>query len=94
MIPKLIVDPETKLLPFTVRVSAAPPAMALAGTSVLVAGKGLLTVRVLGLEVPPVGAGLKTVIEGVPAVAMSAAVIWAVNWVALLKVVVRALPLN
>jgi hypothetical protein len=44
------------------------------------------------LDAPPPGDGFTTVIEAVPAVAMSAAVMAAVNCVALTKVVVRALP--
>ena len=45
-------------------------------------------------DVPPPGAGFVTVTLAVPAVAMSAAVIAAVNCVALTNVVVLAAPLN
>ena len=41
------------------------------------AGNGLLIVNVAAPEGPPPGVGLNTVTEAVPAVAMSAAVIWA-----------------
>ena len=45
-------------------------------------------------EVPPPGAGFVTVTVAVPAVAISAAVIAAVNCVAFTNVVVLAAPLN
>ncbi len=48
--------------------------------------------KVRALEVPPPGAGLNTVTEAVPAVAMSAAVIDALNWVEETYVVVRFDP--
>jgi hypothetical protein len=73
------VEPETKPVPFTVSVNAAPPAVAEAGLRPVVVGTGLLIVKVWALEVPPPGAGFTTVTEAVPAVAMSAAVIAAVN---------------
>ena len=75
-------DPETKLVPVTVRVKAGPPATADAGESVEMAGVGLLTVKVLAPEVPPPGVGLKIVTLGVPPVAISVAGIAAVSWVA------------
>ncbi len=50
--------------------------------------------KVWALEVPPPGAGLNTVTWAVPAVAMSAAVIAAVNWVEETKVVVRFDPFH
>jgi hypothetical protein len=53
----------------------------------------LLTVSVIALEVPPPGAGVLTVMLGVPAVAMSLARIVAVSCVAETNVVLRALPL-
>ena len=46
------------------------------------------------MEVPPPGVGLKTVTLAVPAVAMSAARIDAVTWVALTYVVVRFVPFH
>src|SRR5205823_410936 len=55
-------------------------------------GSGLLTVRLVALEVPPPGAGLKTVIAKVPAAATSAAVSCAVSCVALTSVVGRSAP--
>ena len=46
------------------------------------------------MDVPPPGVGFTTVIAAVPELAMSAAVIAAVNCVALTNVVVRALPFH
>jgi hypothetical protein len=85
-------EPETKLEPFTVRVKAGPPAVALLGEIELIAGTGLLTVNVFEADVPPPGPRFVTVTLIVPAVAMSAAEIAAVSWVRLEKVVVRAAP--
>lgn len=76
---KLTEAPLTKPVPFTVKVNAAPPTLALAGESEVIAGTGLFTVRLTAEEVPPPGAGLKTVIGKEPAVAISAAVMDAVN---------------
>lgn len=73
------VAPLTKLEPLMVRVKAAPPAVALVGENDVIVGTGLLTVKLLVIEVPPPGAGLVTVTPKVPAVAMSAAVIAAVT---------------
>jgi hypothetical protein len=57
----------TKLLPFTVSMKPVPPHATLAGESEVVAGRGLLMVNVRGAEVPPLGTGLKTVTDAVPA---------------------------
>ena len=51
-------------------------------------------VNVNEFDVPPPGVGFKTVIAAVPELAISAAVIAAVNCVALTNVVVRALPFH
>ena len=78
----LTTEPEMKLVPFTVRVKPAPPAVADVGLRLVVVGTGLsgtLIVKVWELEVPPPGVGLKTVTLAVPAVAMSAAEIEAVT---------------
>ncbi len=72
-------EPDTKPVPFTVSVNPAPPAVAEVGLRPVVAGTGLLIVEVWALEVPPPGVGLNTVTRAVPADAMSAAVIAAVN---------------
>lgn len=86
-------DVAMKLLPVTVRVKAAPPAVAELGEIVVRVGTGLfaaLMVKLLPAETPPPGAGLKTVTEAVPAEAMSAAEIAAFSWVEEIYVVVRA----
>jgi hypothetical protein len=68
------VEEETKLVPLTVSVNAAPPAEALAGAIEETAGTGLelLIVNVEVPDAPPPGVGLLTVILAVPALAMSA----------------------
>ena len=53
------------------------------------ADAGLLIVKVRALDVPPPGAGLKTVTLAAPALAMSEAKMLAVSCVLLTKVVVR-----
>ena len=63
---------------------AAPPAAADDGLILVMAGSGLsagLMVKVTPFDVPPPGAGLKTVNVAVPAEAMSAALMLAVNCV-------------
>ena len=90
-------DEETKLEPVTVRVKAGPPAVAELGEMVDRVGTGLFAaemVKVNPPEVPPPGAGLKTVTVAVPAVAMSVAGIAAVSWVEETKVVVRSAPFH
>ncbi len=72
-----------KFVPLTVRVKSEPPAVAEEGLMLTRLGTGLsgtLIVKVSAFETPPPGAGLKTVTLAVPAVAMSDAVIEAVNW--------------
>lgn len=79
------VDNGTKLFPFTVRVNAAPPAVAEVGERLVVTGAGLvagLMVKVWVLEVPPPGVGLKTVTAAVPADAISEMEMDAVSWLA------------
>ena len=83
-----------KLVPFAVRVNAAPPAVALAGEMEVSVGTGLLIVKVCMLDVPPPGAGLTTATFAVPALVTSLAAIEAVSWVLLTKVVVRFNPFH
>lgn len=93
--PNFTTDPETKPVPFTVRVKAAPPAVVLDGESdVIVKFEGPLIVKVWAFDVPPLGAGFVTVTLAVPAAAISEARIAAVTWVLLTNVVVRLAPLN
>src|SRR3989442_1608036 len=84
----------TKLLPLTVSVTPAPPAVALLGVRALSAGTGFeaVMVKVTAAEVPPPGAGLNTVTWAVPARAISAAAMAAVNSALLTKGVTRAAP--
>jgi len=95
LVPKFTVAPATKPVPVRVNVKAAPPAVAEVGAvEVSVGPETALIVKDRLPDVPPPGAGLVTVTVAVPAVAISAAVIAAVNFVALTKVVVLAAPLN
>ena len=86
------VDAPTKPVPFTVRVKAGPPAVADAGLKLVMVGRGLLIVNVTVFEMPPPGALLSTVTPAVPPVAMSAALMLAVNWVLDTYVVARFDP--
>ena len=61
-------EPFTKLLPLTVSVNAAPLATALVGEIVVIAGTGLVTLKLCGPVVPPPGAGFVTVTFSGPAV--------------------------
>ena len=85
-------EPETKLLPLRVNVNAALPALTFAGEILESEGDGLLIASVKAPEVPPPGAGLATVIERVPAEAISPADTPAVSWVLLTNVVLRFDP--
>ena len=90
-------EPLMKPVPVIVKVNAAVPAVALAGDSVLIVGIGFAALIVNAAvlpHVPPPGAGFVTVTCPVPAVAMSAAVIAAVNCIALTYVVVRLDPFH
>jgi len=91
---KFTTEVETKPVPFTVNVNDAAPAIALAGESVVIVGTGLLIVSVAAGDVPPPGAGFVTVINPVPAAAISAAVIVAVTCVPLLNDVALGDPLK
>src|SRR5207245_3623589 len=73
--------------PGLVMVTSAPEAHS-------VAGGGLVTVKLIALEVRLVGAGFVTVTGNEPTTARSAAVIATVNLVALTKVVVLLTPFH
>jgi len=93
--PKFTVAPVTKPVPVSVSVNAAPLTVAEPGAIELSVGPAAaLIVKDRLPDVPPPGAGFVTVTVAVPAVAISAAVIAAVNCVALTNVVVLAAPLN
>ena len=83
-----------KFVPVTVKVKEFPPAVTEVGFIDDDVGTGLLIARVCALEVPPPGAELITVIEAVPAVAISDDGTVAVNWVDEAYVVTRAEPLK
>src|SRR5438105_3177153 len=53
-----------------------------------------MTVKVEVLELPPPGAGLKTVTAAVPGVAISVAEIWAVIWLLFTNIVARSPPFH
>ena len=92
--PKFTVAPATKPVPVRVNGKAAPPTVAEVGAAaVSVGAEAALIVNETVLDVPP-ETGFVTVTVTVPAVAISAAVIAAVNCVALTNVVVLAAPLN
>jgi hypothetical protein len=86
--------PFTKLLPFTVKVNALPPAAAEVGLRLVATGTGLLIVNVRAPDMPPPGVGLNTVTDAVPTAAISAAKIDAVNCVAETYVVARFEPFH
>ena len=72
-------DPLTKFVPFTVRIKAGPPAKVVLGEMLVSEGGGLLTTSESTAEAPPPGAGFTTVMERVPAEAMSLAGIAALS---------------
>jgi hypothetical protein len=86
------VEEGTKFVPVTVSVNAALPTRAELGLRAETVGAGLFVVNVSALEVPPPGAGVKTVTIAVPTVAISGAVIAACRLVPETKVVVRGEP--
>ena len=73
----------TNLDPSTVMVKPDPPAVALDGLRLVIPGTGLLIAKFSVLEIPPPGAGLYTVTDAVPAVAISDVSIPVVNCVSL-----------
>src|SRR5438445_507818 len=85
-----------KFVPVSASVKAASPATTLLGDREVSVGLGFgaVIVNVCGVDVPPPGAGVNTVTEAVPAVAMSAVVICAVSCVLLPNVVARWLPFH
>src|SRR5579872_3411824 len=93
---QLTTEPLMNPAPFTVRVKAAPPAVAPVGAREVIEGTGLaaLMVKLALPDVPPPGDGLNTVTRPVPAEAMSAAVMAACTCVALRNVVVRLEPFH
>jgi hypothetical protein len=86
---------ETKFVPITAKVKACAPAGAQLGSRELIVGMGfvpLLMGKLTILEVPPPGAGLVTITAAMPAEAIAAAGMAAVNCVELTNVVVGVVP--
>jgi len=69
----------TKFVPVMVSVNPPLPVTTVAGLMLLIVGNGFVMVKVAVLDVPPPGAGLKTVTFAVPAVATSLAGMAAVS---------------
>ena len=92
--PKFTVAPLAKLVPVSVNVNAAPPTVVLAGAIEVSVKPEPLIVNDRVPDVPPPEAAFVTVTLAVPAVAISASVIAAVNCDGLTNVVVLAAPLN
>src|SRR4029434_7767912 len=94
--PTVAVAPAAKPVPVTVSVKAALPAVTLAGLRLVMVGVGftLATVNERAPDVPPPGAGVNTVMLGVPAAAISLAGMAAVSRVDETNVVVRLAPLT
>lgn len=80
-----------KFVPVTVRLKAGPPAMAVEGDNPLSVGTGALITNDTGEETTP---ELETVTCAVPGLAMSAAVMAAVNRVVPVNAVSRGLPFH
>jgi hypothetical protein len=83
-------DPEANPLPITVSVNAAPPVVAALGLRLIIVSA--LIVKLTPLEAPPPGFATDTV--AVPAEATRLAGTAAINCVALMNVVVRAVPFH
>ena len=86
---KLTVAPLTKPMPFTVKVNAGSPAVAVAGEMLVITAP---TSKLTAVDVPP--RGFITVSGNVPKFAVSGPRMVAVNCVGLTKVVGRSIPLK
>jgi hypothetical protein len=86
------VEEGTKPVPVRSSVCAADPATTLAGSTAAITGGGLLMVKLADAELPPPGAGLKTVIAAVPPSARSVAGTVALSEVSVENVVASAVP--
>ena len=86
--------PFTKLLPVTVISNVAAPAVTTDGEMELITAAGLLMVNVLIMDVPPPGAGVKTVMAAVPALTTLPAGTVAFSWVLFIKMVESAIPFH
>ena len=86
------VEEGTKPVPVKSNVCVADPATTLAGSTDAITGGGLSTVKFANAEVPPPGAGLKTVMAAVSPSARSAPGTVAVTEVSVENVVAIAVP--
>jgi hypothetical protein len=87
------VESETNLVPLTVNVKSAPPAIAQVGLSELIVGVPLI-VNVTAFDVAPQVPGFTTAIEAVPGLAMLAFGTVAVSRVEETNVVVSEVPFH
>jgi len=94
--PTVAVAPAANPAPVAVSVKAPLPAVTLAGLRLLMFGVGFTRATLSGraADVPPPGAGVNTVMLGVPAAAISLARMAAVSCVDETNVVVRPAPLT
>jgi hypothetical protein len=86
------VEEGTKPVPVRSSVCAADPATTLAGSTVAITGGGLLIMKFAAAELPPPGAGLKTLMAAMPPSARSIAGTVAVTEVSDENVVATAVP--
>ena len=86
--------PFTKLLPVTVISNVAAPAVTTDGEMELITAAGLLMVNVLIMDVPPPGAGVKTVMAVVPVLTTLLGGTVAFSWELLTKLVVSEIPFH
>ncbi len=91
---KLTTELEIKLLPLTTIKNPGSPTFFMVGEILVVMGAGFPTVNVIEVDVPPPGAGLKTVTSNFPKERRSLAGIAAVSWVELTNVVVLSEPFH
>src|SRR5262245_9742565 len=85
-----------KFVPVTASMNCPLPAVTGFGLSAVIAGVGFgggSTCKMAAFDVPPPGAGLKTVMLAAPGLGMSVDLTVAVNWVALTNIVGKLLPL-
>jgi hypothetical protein len=84
----------SKFVPAKVKVKAAPPAVAVLGFIPEAVGVGLAIVNIWAVEVPPPGAGLKTVTLPAPGAEKSPARMAAVSVELLINEVLRLEPFH
>lgn len=90
----LTIELMMKLVPLTVKMMSWLPAVVELGFRLVIVGRGLVTVKAVEFDVPPLAPGLKTVMGYIPTFMRSDAGMVAVNLVAETKIVVLSWPLN